>query len=149
MAIEISGVTDAELDKALANIAVLPKAEQIQLLAALDELEKTQTVEKRQGTFLEFIDHVYPGYKVGNHHRRLAKILKTLPTAKRKELLLILRHDMGSLSLSHILHLLGSWESILTRKLLWRLIPLILLLTLVGEFVTWLVVTLIKTYFLR
>lgn len=51
MAIEIAGITDAELDKALANIALLPKTEQVQLLAALDELEKTQTVEKRQNTF--------------------------------------------------------------------------------------------------
>ena len=74
MAIEITGVTDAELDKALPNIAVLPKAEQIQLLAALDELEKAQTVSKRQNTFLEFVKHVYPGYKVGAHHRRLAQI---------------------------------------------------------------------------
>jgi hypothetical protein len=44
MAIEIAGITDAELDKALANIALLPKTEQVQLLAALDELEKTQFV---------------------------------------------------------------------------------------------------------
>ena len=55
MAIEIAGITDAELDKALANIALLPKTEQVQLLAALDELEKTQTVEKRQNTFFEFV----------------------------------------------------------------------------------------------
>ena len=55
MPIEISGVTDAELDTALANIAVLPKREQIELLAELNELEKSQTIEKRQTTFLELI----------------------------------------------------------------------------------------------
>ena len=62
MPIEIAGITDADLDTALANISVLPKNEQIQLLKELEELEKTQTIEKRQETFLEFIQHVYPGY---------------------------------------------------------------------------------------
>ena len=48
MPIEIAGITDADLDTALANISVLPPREQQQLLAELNELEKTQTVEKRQ-----------------------------------------------------------------------------------------------------
>ena len=60
MPIEIAGITDADLDTALANISVLPPREQQQLLAELNELEKTQAIEKRQETFLEFIDHVYP-----------------------------------------------------------------------------------------
>ena len=46
MTIEISGVTDAELDKALANISVLPKHEQVELLMELDELEKKYISEK-------------------------------------------------------------------------------------------------------
>ena len=87
MAIEIAGITDAELDKALANIALLPKTEQVQLLAALDELEKTQTVEKRQNTFLEFVKHVYPGYKVGAHHKRLAQIFEEIANGKKKRVI--------------------------------------------------------------
>ena len=87
MPIEISGISDAELDKALANIALLPKSEQVQLLAELDELEKTQTVEKRQNTFLEFVKHVYPGYKVGAHHRRLAQIFEDIANGKKKRVI--------------------------------------------------------------
>jgi 3-methyladenine DNA glycosylase Tag len=85
MPIDIAGITDADLDTALANIGVLPPREQQQLLAALNELEKTQAVEKRQGTFLEFIDHVYPGYKVGNHHRRLAKIFEEIANGSQEK----------------------------------------------------------------
>ena len=58
MPIDIAGFSEADIDKALANIAVLPKNEQVQLLAELEELEKSQTVEKRQNTFLEFVKHV-------------------------------------------------------------------------------------------
>ena len=99
MAIEIPGVTDAELDKALANISVLPKAEQVQLLAALDELEKTQTLTARQTKFLEFIKHVYPGYKVGNHHKRLAQIFEDIANGKKKRVIVNIapRHGKSEL----------------------------------------------------
>ena len=86
MPIEISGVTDAELDTALANIAVLPKHEQLELLAELTELEKSQTIEARQKTFLEFIKHVYPGYKVGAHHEKLAKIFEQIANGEKKQI---------------------------------------------------------------
>jgi hypothetical protein len=47
MPIDIAGITDADLDTALANIGVLPPMEQQQLLAELNELEKTQAIEKK------------------------------------------------------------------------------------------------------
>jgi len=99
MPIEIAGITDADLDTALANIGVLPQREQQQLLAELDELEKTQAVEKRQETFLEFIDHVYPGYKVGNHHRRLAKIFEAIANGEKKRVIVNIapRHGKSEL----------------------------------------------------
>jgi predicted phage terminase large subunit-like protein len=99
MPIEIAGITDADLDTALANISVLPPREQQQLLAELNELEKTQAIEKRQGTFLEFIDHVYPGYKVGNHHRRLAKIFEAIANGEKKRVIVNIapRHGKSEL----------------------------------------------------
>ena len=99
MPIEISGVTDAELDTALANIAVLPKREQIALLAELNELEKSQTIEKRQTTFLEFIKHVYPGYKVGAHHEKLAKIFEQIANGEKKRVIVNIapRHGKSEL----------------------------------------------------
>ena len=46
------------------------------------ELIKTWYTQKAQDmgreSFLAFIDHVYPGYKVGPHHRRLAKIFEEI-----------------------------------------------------------------------
>ena len=99
MAIEISGFSDADLDTALANISVLPKAEQMQLLAALDELEKSQALSKRQNTFLEFVKHVYPGYKVGAHHKRLAQIFEDIANGKKKRVIVNIapRHGKSEL----------------------------------------------------
>lgn len=34
--------------------------------------------------FLTFIEHVYPGYKVGPHHRRLARIFEEIAEGKKK-----------------------------------------------------------------
>lgn len=99
MPIDIQGFSEADIDKALANIAVLPKNEQVQLLAELEELEKSQTVEKRQSTFLEFIQHVYPGYKVGAHHKKLAKIFEEIANGKKKRVIVNIapRHGKSEL----------------------------------------------------
>jgi hypothetical protein len=141
MPIEIAGITDADLDTALANIGVLPQREQQQLLAELDELEKTQAVEKRQETFLEFIDHVYPGYKVGNHHRRLAKIFEAIANGEKKRVIVNIAPRHGKSELIF-------WVSTRTRRLLWHLIQLTLQLTLEDVFVILWVVMLIKMFFL-
>jgi predicted phage terminase large subunit-like protein len=52
------------------------------------ELIKTWYSQKAQefgkDNFLTFIDHVYPGYKVGPHHRKLAKIFEEIAAGKKK-----------------------------------------------------------------
>ena len=47
--------------------------------------EKTQVLGK--DSFLTFIDHVYPGYKVGPHHRRLARIFEEIAQGKKKRVI--------------------------------------------------------------
>ena len=38
-------------------------------------------------SILDFADHVYPGYKVGPHHRRLAKIFEDIAAGKKKRVI--------------------------------------------------------------
>ena len=54
--------------QALDNIGSLPKNEQIELLQLLAALEAKTQLTKRQNAFLDFVNHVYTGYKVGAHH---------------------------------------------------------------------------------
>jgi predicted phage terminase large subunit-like protein len=42
------------------------------------------TQEVAKDSFLDFIHHVYPDYKVGAHHRRLAKIFEEIAEGKKK-----------------------------------------------------------------
>jgi len=99
MAINISGFSEADVSKALDNISLLPRTEQIELLTELNELEDKQSVEKRQETFLEFIHHVYPGYMVGAHHARLAKIFEEIAAGKKKRVIVNIapRHGKSEL----------------------------------------------------
>jgi predicted phage terminase large subunit-like protein len=99
MTLEIDGMTPQEIQQAMNNINVLPKSEQKELLALLDELEKKEDLTKRQGTFLEFVDHVYSGYKVGDHHRKLAQIFEDIANGKKKRVIVNIapRHGKSEL----------------------------------------------------
>jgi len=99
MALDISGFTEADVQKALANISLLARNEQIQLLAELEELEKTRALDLRQNKFLEFVKHVYPGYMVGAHHKRLAQIFEEIANGKKKRVIVNIapRHGKSEL----------------------------------------------------
>ena len=95
----IKGIKEEDLQLALAKIHTLPMNEQKELLAMLDQLEGMQSLEARQNTFLEFINHVYPGYKVGEHHKRLAQIFEDIANGKKKRVIVNIapRHGKSEL----------------------------------------------------
>ena len=71
-------------------------------LEALQEIEhyEAQTVRKvGQDSLLAFADHVYPGYKVGPHHKRLAKIFEDIANGKKKRVIVNIapRHGKSEL----------------------------------------------------
>ena len=58
---------------------------------------KVQVVGK--DSLLDFADHVYPGYKVGPHHRRLAKIFEEIAAGRKKRVIVNIapRHGKSEL----------------------------------------------------
>ena len=60
------------------------KVRTLELLKTYDS-ESVQQVGKED--FLTFIDHVYPGYKVGPHHKRLAKIFEDIAAGKKRRVI--------------------------------------------------------------
>ena len=99
MNLNIPGIEPAKLKQALDNIGSLPKNEQIELLQLLDALEAKTQLTKRQNTFLDFVNHVYPGYKVGAHHEKLAKIFEEIAQGKKKRVIVNIapRHGKSEL----------------------------------------------------
>ena len=68
-------------------IPSLPDDEKRRVLGLIKEWYGQTTKELGKDEFLTFIDHVYPGYKVGPHHRRLAKIFEEIAAGKKKRVI--------------------------------------------------------------
>jgi len=71
-------------------------------LKAKDLLEKHDeflTQERGKLSFLDFIKHVYPGYKVGPHHLKLAQIFEDIAAGKKKRVIVNIapRHGKSEL----------------------------------------------------
>jgi predicted phage terminase large subunit-like protein len=71
-------------------------------LEALDEISRYETEQVKkigQTDLLSFADHVYPGYKVGPHHRRLANIFEEIAAGKKKRVIVNIapRHGKSEL----------------------------------------------------
>jgi len=81
------------------------------LLPTMGEAEKRRTLDLPKewdsqtvqlvgkDSLLEFADHVYPGYKVGPHHRRLAKIFEEIALGRKKRVIVNIapRHGKSEL----------------------------------------------------
>jgi predicted phage terminase large subunit-like protein len=99
MTINIPGIDPNTLQQALANLDHMPKKDQVELLQLLDALEAKTQLTKRQNTFLDFVNHVYPGYIVGAHHAKLAKIFEDIANGVKKRVIVNIapRHGKSEL----------------------------------------------------
>ena len=81
------------------NLDELTDEQKVKALHAL-RVYKKQAV-KTQGAehFLDFIQHVYPGYIIGDHHRRLAKIFEDIANGAKKRVIVNIapRHGKSEL----------------------------------------------------
>lgn len=59
----------------LANLPAMPAAEKAQLLADLEALEDKRGIMNAKTDFLAFCKRVYPGFKIGPHHKHLRPLL--------------------------------------------------------------------------
>jgi predicted phage terminase large subunit-like protein len=73
--------------------------EKRETLADLELWEKETMLKVGQNDLLAFADHVYPGYKVGPHHKRLAKIFEDIANGKKKRVIVNIapRHGKSEL----------------------------------------------------
>ena len=85
-----------ELEKAVPGMAPDKKRRTLQLIKTYKS-EITQ--EDGKENFLDFIEHVYSGYKVGPHHEKLAKIFEDIAAGKKKRVVVNIapRHGKSEL----------------------------------------------------
>ncbi len=86
----------AELKTALPSMPEDMKRRTLDLLKQW-ETEAIQVIGR--DSLLDFIDHVYPGYKVGPHHHRLAKIFEDIAAGVKKRVIVNIapRHGKSEL----------------------------------------------------
>ncbi len=84
------------LQKALPHMS---ESDRKKNLLLLQQYKKELTQKKGKAQFLDFIKHVYPDYKVGAHHAKLAKLFEEIAQGKRKRVIVNIapRHGKSEL----------------------------------------------------
>ena len=88
------------IQKALPTMSL---KEKIELMDMLEEREKRYKLVAGRTNMLEFAKHVYPGFKVGPHHRKLAKIFQDVIDGKKKRVIINIAPRMGKSEFSSYL----------------------------------------------
>jgi predicted phage terminase large subunit-like protein len=92
-------ISEADLDLLQQSLPDMPEAEKRRSLTLLTDYKKELTKTNGVANFLDFIRHVYPDYKVGEHHARLAKLFEEIADGKRKRVIVNIapRHGKSEL----------------------------------------------------
>jgi len=80
-------LTPENLQKLKLALPTMPDKEKRRVADLLKAYQSQITQKLGKDSFLDFINHVYPGYKVGPHHRKLAKIFEEIAEGKKKRVI--------------------------------------------------------------
>ena len=81
------------------NLNLLSPDEKREALEEIALFESEMVKKAGQKDFLSFVEHVYPGYKVGPHHKRLARIFEDIASGIKKRVIVNIapRHGKSEL----------------------------------------------------
>ena len=77
--------------------------EKVELMEMLEERERRKSLYGARDNLLDFAKHVYPGFKVGPQHRKLAKIFQDVIEGKKKRVIINIAPRMGKSEFSSYL----------------------------------------------
>jgi predicted phage terminase large subunit-like protein len=100
---DITSLSRAEIEalhRALPQMSLADKAE---LLADLEVRERRARLAAAQSSMLGFATAVYPGFKIGPHHRKLAKLFTDVIEGRTKRLIINIAPRMGKSEFSSYL----------------------------------------------
>jgi predicted phage terminase large subunit-like protein len=85
-----------QLEKA---VPTMPEKKKRRTLELIKTYKSEIVQEDGKENFLDFIEHVYPGYKVGEHHEKLARIFEDIAAGKKKRVVVNIapRHGKSEL----------------------------------------------------
>jgi hypothetical protein len=95
----MSILTPEKIEKLRLAIPTMPAAQKRKALDLLEQYEARLVEKIGKVSFLDFVKHVYPGYKVGPHHLKLAQIFEEIASGKKKRVIVNIapRHGKSEL----------------------------------------------------
>ena len=92
-------VTPAQLAKLKQALPTMPDAQKRRVLELMKEYQAQMTQVVGKDSFLDFVRHVYPGYKVGPHHLKLIEIFEEIARGEKKRVIVNIapRHGKSEL----------------------------------------------------
>ena len=95
----IQKISEEDLDILEKALPTMSERKRQESLILLQQYKKELTEKIGKEKFLDFIMHVYPGYKIGEHHKRLAKIFEDIADGKKKRVIVNIapRHGKSEL----------------------------------------------------
>jgi len=100
---KITILSKAELAALQLALPTMSIAEKLELFADLEVRERRVTLQAAQSNMLGFANAVYPGFKVGPHHRKLAKIFTDVIEGRKKRVIINIAPRMGKSEFSSYL----------------------------------------------
>lgn len=92
-------LTPEQLFKLRQALPTMPDKQKRRVLELLKQYEAQITQDLGKDSFLDFVKHVYPGYKVGPHHLKLIQIFEDIAAGKKKRVIVNIapRHGKSEL----------------------------------------------------
>ena len=92
-------LTPEMLEKLRLALPTMPEKQKRRTAELLKTYQNELNKELSAKSFLDFVKHVYPGYKVGPHHERLARIFEDIANGKKKRVIVNIapRHGKSEL----------------------------------------------------
>jgi predicted phage terminase large subunit-like protein len=96
-------LTPAEIKAIQAALPKMSVQEKIELMDMLEERERRSQVYNARHDMIGFAKYVYPGFKVGPHHKKLASIFTDVIEGKKKRVIINIAPRMGKSEFSSYL----------------------------------------------
>ncbi len=103
MNLESLTLNTAEIQAIQRALPTMSLKEKVELMDMLEEREKRYSLVAGRKDMIKFAQHVYPGFKVGPHHRKLAKIFQDVVDGKKKRVIINIAPRMGKSEFSSYL----------------------------------------------
>ena len=99
----LKSLTPSEIQRLYKALPFMTTTEKLELFEDLSEKEQRFSKKLGRESMLGFAKHVYPGFKVGPHHRKLAKIFTDVIEGRKKRVIINIAPRMGKSEFSSYL----------------------------------------------